>query len=267
MLGLSEQAVQAVGISGGVASLFMAARAETTPPAGGAAERPAETSGTSGEDSSSTPSSSAASSSSSSPAPEAAEAAEGRGEGESASAGEEEVKSSSEQVDSLPAELDVSSYVGPYVFPNNSRRRMPGVIYLFLGVVLAAAWGLTLNLDLPWVNGGYLIAAVALLLLGGYHFLAGKELRIDENDAFLIAVKEVGFPVGHASAQMGWRGWGSRPTWRILVFSNEPQPARRGLVLIDGVDGEVLEAVVEENPEDWSSLKPSDTPSDTHETP
>ena len=266
MLGLSEQAVQAVGISGGVASLFMAARAETTPPAGGAAERPAETSGTSGEDSSSTPSSS--------PAPEAAEAAEGRGEGESASAGEEEtkssseqVKSSSEQVDSLPAELDVSSYVGPYVFPNNSRRRMPGVIYLFLGVVLAAAWGLTLNLDLPWVNGGYLIAAVALLLLGGYHFLAGKELRIDENDAFLIAVKEVGFPVGHASAQMGWRGWGSRPTWRILVFSNEPQPARRGLVLIDGVDGEVLEAVVEENPEDWSSLKPSDTPSDTHETP
>ena len=166
-------------------------------------------------------------------------------------------------MDSLPAELDVSSYVGPYVFPNNSRRRMPGVIYLFLGVVLAAVWGLTLSFDLAWVNGGYLVAAVALLLLGGYHFLAGKELRVDENDAFLIAVKEVGFPVGHASAQMGWRGWGSRPTWRILVFSNEPQPARRGLVLIDGVDGEVLEAVVEENPEDWSSLKPSDT----HETP
>lgn len=243
----------------------MAAHAETTPLAGDAPERPVGASGTS--------EGSEASEGDSFSLPSSSEGEEGRGGGESASGGEEEssgeggvgegMKSSSEQVDSLPAELDVSSYVGPYVFPNNSRRRMPGVIYLFLGVVLAAVWGLTLSLDLPWVNGGYLIAAVALLLLGGYHFLAGKELRVDENDAFLIAVKEVGFPVGHASAQMGWRGWGSRPTWRILVFSNEPQPARRGLVLIDGVDGEVLEAVVEENPEDWSSLKPSDV----HETP
>ena len=193
--------------------------------------------------------------------------AESTRSGESSSEVREEAVSSagssSEQRDQLPADLDVSSYVGPYVFPNNSRRRMPGVIYLFLGVVLAATWGLTLSSDLPWVNGGYLAAAVALLLLGGYHFLAGKELRVDENDAFLIAVKEVGFPVGHASAQMGWRGWSSRPTWRILVFSNEPQPARRGLVLIDGVDGEVLEAIIEENPEDWSALGSSDS----HETP
>ena len=257
----------------------MAAHAETTSPAGGAPERPDETAGSAGEDSFSAPS--APESSAEGGGEEAAAGGEGGessaegggeeeaasgdgGEGETASGGEgEDAAASSEQVDSLPAELDVSSYVGPYVFPNNSRRRMPGVIYLFLGVVLAAVWGLTLSFDLAWVNGGYLVAAVALLLLGGYHFLAGKELRVDENDAFLIAVKEVGFPVGHASAQMGWRGWGSRPTWRILVFSNEPQPTRRGLVLIDGVDGEVLEAVVEENPEDWSSLKPSDT----HETP
>ncbi len=204
-----------------------------------------------------------------SPSSEAAESprAESPPGGESSSEVRAEAGSSSgsslEQVDQLPADLDVSSYVGPYVFPNNSRRRMPGVIYLFLGVVLASTWGLTLSLDLPWVNGGYLAAAVVLLLLGGYHFLAGKELRVDENDAFLIAVKEVGFPVGHASAQMGWRGWSSRPTWRILVFSNEPQPARRGLVLIDGVDGEVLEAIIEENPEDWSALGSSDS----HETP
>ncbi len=266
--------------------MLMAAHAETTPFAGGAPERPVGASGTSGEDSFSAPSSSegeegGGGESSGEGGGGGESVSGGRGERESLSGGEgesaakggvgegsaegrgEEGAASSEQVDSLPAELDVSSYVGPYVFPNNSRRRMPGVIYLFLGVVLAAVWGLTLRSDLPWVNGGYLIAAVALLLLGGYHFLAGKELRVDENDAFLIAVKEVGFPVGHASAQMGWRGWGSRPTWRILVFSNEPQPARRGLVLIDGVDGEVLEAVVEENPEDWSSLKPSDA----HETP
>ncbi len=161
------------------------------------------------------------------------------------------------EVDKLPPELDPSQYAGPYVFPNNSRRRMPGVIYIFLGVVLAASWGITLRFDLSWVNGGFLIAAIALLVLGGYHFLAGKDLNIDEREALMVAVKRVGFPVGHASAQMGWRGWGSRPTWRILVFSNEPQPRRRGLVLIDGVDGEVLDAIIEENPEDWSVLQQS----------
>ena len=36
----------------------------------------------------------------------------------------------------------------------------------------------------------------------------------------------VGFPVGHASAQMGWRGLRSRPTWRILLLLGRG-PARR----------------------------------------
>ena len=174
--------------------------------------------------------------------------------GENSQLGEEVAHSEKDLVDELPEELDVSGYVGPYVFPNNSRRRMPGVIYLFSGVVLIAGWGITLSFDVPWVNVGYLIAGAALLALGGYHFLAGKDLKVDERAALMAAVKEVGFPVGHASAQMGWRGWGSRPTWRILVFSNEPQPAQRGLVLIDGMDGTVLESIVEENPEDWSEL-------------
>ena len=31
--------------------------------------------------------------------------------------------------------------------------------------------------------------------------------------------------------------------------------ARRGLVLVDGVDGEIVAHFVEDNPEDWSSLK------------
>jgi len=44
----------------------------------------------------------------------------------------------------------------------------------------------------------------------------------------------------------------SRPPWRILLYSNEPQPDKRGLVLIDGYDGEVLDTIVENNPEDWS---------------
>ena len=160
--------------------------------------------------------------------------------------------------DELPPELDVSGYVGPYVFPNNSRRRVPGALYAFLGVVVIATWALTLSSDPNIVNGGFLAAGIALCVLAAYHFRAGWELRVEETDALLEAVRAVGFPVGHASAQMGWRGWLSRPTWRILLFSNEVRPLRRGLVLVDGVEPKVLDVIVEDNPEDWSDLAGSD---------
>ena len=58
--------------------------------------------------------------------------------------------------------------------------------------------------------------------------------------------------VGHASAQLGWRGLRSKPTWRILVYSSEEPPTKRGLVLVDGVHGDVLQHFVEDNPEDWA---------------
>ena len=60
--------------------------------------------------------------------------------------------------------------------------------------------------------------------------------------------------MGHASAQLAWRGLRSRPTWRILLYSNEARPERRGLVLVDGVDGEIVGRFVEQNPEDWTGL-------------
>jgi len=53
---------------------------------------------------------------------------------------------------------------------------------------------------------------------------------------------------------LGWRGLRSRPTWRILLYSAEDPPARRGLVLVDGVDGTVVDHYVGDNPEDWSSF-------------
>jgi hypothetical protein len=84
-------------------------------------------------------------------------------------------------------------------------------------------------------------------------------LDVDEQDALVAASRTVGFPVGHASAQMGWRGLLSRPTWRILLYSDETPPAKRGLVLVDGHDGEVVEHFVEENPEDWSKLDLGDS--------
>jgi hypothetical protein len=105
------------------------------------------------------------------------------------------------------------------------------------------------------INGGFLAAAIGLTLIGIYSFVTGWNLAVDERDALVVATRQVGFPVGHASAQMGWRGLLSRPTWRILVYSAEDPPDKRGLVLVDGVDGGVVEWFVEDNPEDWSDLE------------
>ena len=65
----------------------------------------------------------------------------------------------------------------------------------------------------------------------------------------------MGFPVGHASAQLGWRGLRSRPSWRVLLYSADSPPTLRGLVELDAVDGSVIGDYVEENPEDWSELE------------
>ncbi len=159
--------------------------------------------------------------------------------------------------DALPDDLNASEWVGPYVFPNNNRRRVPGYLYLGLGAACIAAWAIAGD-DAVLVNGGFLFAGILLLVLGAYHLVAGWNLDVDERDALVAATKEVGFAVGHASAQLGWRGLRSRPTWRILLYSAEEPPLQRGLVLVDGVDGEIVAHFVEHNPEDWSDLGPRD---------
>jgi hypothetical protein len=78
--------------------------------------------------------------------------------------------------------------------------------------------------------------------------------RIDQTEALAIASRTVGFPVGHASAQLAWRGLLSRPVWRILVYSADEPPSIRGLVELDAVDGHVIGEYTERNPEDWSEL-------------
>jgi hypothetical protein len=153
--------------------------------------------------------------------------------------------------DALPEDLDAAGYVGPYLFPNNNRRRIPAVIYWVIAALCVALWAVTRGQPSVLVNGGYLVAAGALALIGAYSFATGWNLEVDERDALVVATRQVGFPVGHASAQMGWRGILSRPTWRILLYSAEEPPEQRGLVLIDGVDGSVVEFFVEANPEDW----------------
>jgi len=149
--------------------------------------------------------------------------------------------------DELPEELDVTALTGPYVFPNIKRRRIAGAIYLVISAL--ALWA-----GLASANVGLLFGAVLLGAIAGYHFLAGWPLRIDQTEALAVASRTVGFPVGHASAQLAWRGLRSRPTWRILVYSADEPPSIRGLVELDGVDGEVLGEYTERNPEDWSQL-------------
>jgi hypothetical protein len=164
------------------------------------------------------------------------------------------VVSDAEVTDALPDDLDVSGFVGPYVFPNNNRRRVPGYLYLALAAGCVALWAAKRGDAASVVNEGLLWGAAALVAAGAYCLLSGFDLDVDEQDALVIATRTVGFPVGHASAQMGWRGLRSRPTWRILCYSAENPPERRALLLIDGVDGEVVDWFVEDNPEDWSDL-------------
>ncbi len=155
--------------------------------------------------------------------------------------------------DVLPEDLQ-PHLVDPedYVFPNNNRRRVPGYLYLAIAVILTLI--VLVRGDGVFVNSGLLGAAAILAAVGVYSIVAGVNLNIDERDALVASVAEVGFPVGHASAQMGWRGLLSRPTWRVLLYSAEEPPERRGFVLVDGVDGSVIDSFTEANPEDWSEL-------------
>jgi len=149
--------------------------------------------------------------------------------------------------DELPDDLDPAGFVGPYQFPDNSRRRWPGVLYLAIAaltvlVALIAA-------DNPIVNDGWYVGAAVLAAVGLFSISSGWRMHVDERDALVAAQGAVGFPVGHASAQQVWHGLRSRPTWRVLCYSAEEPPIRRALVLVDAVDGRVVEQLVEDNPE------------------
>ena len=155
-----------------------------------------------------------------------------------------------EHHDELPDDLDVTAYVGPYTFPDIRRRRIPAVLYL---IVAAGSFALGVSVG----NGGLITAGVLLALVAVYSWIAAWPLKIDQTDALAAASRTVGFPVGHASAQLAWRGLRSRPTWRILLYSADEPPSIRGLVELDAVDSTVLGEYTERNPEDWTELASS----------
>ena len=69
-----------------------------------------------------------------------------------------------EVVDELPEDLDAAGFVGPYLFPNNNRRRVPGYLYLVVAAVCVAVWALVD--DSSYVNDGFLLAAGLLAVVG-----------------------------------------------------------------------------------------------------
>jgi hypothetical protein len=158
--------------------------------------------------------------------------------------------------DVLPDDLNAVGFVGAYDFPDNSRRRVPGYIYLGLAAACLLAWLVRHNNRPVLVNNGFLLAAGLLGALGVFCITSGWKLGLDEKEALAKATGAVGWPIGHASAQMAWRGLRSRPIWRILAYSVEEPPTRRAFVVIDAVDGRTIEHFTEDNPEqDWEPAK------------
>ena len=159
------------------------------------------------------------------------------------------MSSTEDHRDALPEDLNLDEYVGVTTFPDPGRRRVVGAMWLVVGAIAGLIVSAN-GTDGVLVNNGLLYFAIGAGLIGLYHLVAGTRLRVRETDALMVASKHVGFPVGHASAQLGFQGLRSRPTWRILLYSADNPPKKRGMVLVDGSNGTVLGDYVEDNPED-----------------
>ena len=140
----------------------------------------------------------------------------------------------------VPDDLD-STVVGPYTVPSPRRRRLAARPYA-LGAVAAAVGAVVgLPTGMGGVAGG--LAAVAFV-----HWASAWELEVEDQEALETANRAVPFAVGHASAQVGFEGWRARPVWNVLVFSADDPPTQRGLVRVDGVNGDVVGSYSEQVP-------------------
>ena len=163
-----------------------------------------------------------------------------------AMADEQPDEQASEYRDELPADLDVTGYVGPYLFPPMTRRRIPATMYLVLARRVPGRLRTVVERRTPRRRDrARARRRVPLRVRRGHS-------NIDQTEALLIASRTVGFAVGHSSAQLAWHGLRARPVWRILLYSADAPPTMRGLVQVDAVDGTVMGEYTEPNPEDWS---------------
>lgn len=123
---------------------------------------------------------------------------------------------------------DPEGYMGPYRFPDPSRRRISGVI------LIAVALGLGVGtIAVP----GLWVGAVIVALLGVWFLLSAWPLKIQQEWALAEAVGSVDFRVGHASAAITFHGLRSRPRWSVILYDDTEPPEQRALVTIDALGG------------------------------
>jgi hypothetical protein len=116
-----------------------------------------------------------------------------------------------------------------YRFPSPARRRISGWIFIAFGLLSLFAF-----------DGGWILT-VAFGVLAVWQFLSAWQLNIDEGEAMTVAAAAVEFPIGHSSASVRFHGWRSRPRWSVMLYSATEPPDQRALVVVDGVDGSLVE--------------------------
>lgn len=138
----------------------------------------------------------------------------------------------SDKPDELPDDLDVTKYVGPYQFPSPRRRRTAAYSIFIISLFSLLMGALASNTAM--VAGG-----IAFILVGAFFYFTAWPLQVDDLTALTTAGSQAPFSVGHASAQLCFTGWLSKPRWRVVVFSSDEPPSQRGLVEIDAVSKKI----------------------------
>ncbi|MFN8015218.1 MAG: hypothetical protein U0R17_01255 [Acidimicrobiia bacterium] len=141
--------------------------------------------------------------------------------------------------DELPSDLDVTKYVGPYQFPSPKKRKTAAISILVISA-------LSIWMGINSSNNYLIIAGIGLVLIGLYFYISGWNLNIKDLDALTLAAKNAPYSVGHASAQLSFMGWLSKPLWRVVVFSSDEPPTHKGLVEINAVTGEIASTYFED---------------------
>ena len=140
--------------------------------------------------------------------------------------------------EAVPDDLD-SWALGPYEFPSPRRRKSSAWVYA-IGAILAVAGALSGLPIAMWV------VAAAFGALAFWHFATAWSLNVGDDEALKVAARAVSFTVGHSSGAVRFEGLRARPVWNVLLYSADNPPSKRGLVLIDGVTGELRSDPYEE---------------------
>jgi hypothetical protein len=160
--------------------------------------------------------------------------------------------------DELPDDLVPAAARGPYAVPDNARRRRPAVVLAVAGACCVALY--LVRGDAVLVNSGTLALGLSLLAAAAYFLLSASPVKVWEDGAIARAKRDAGFEVGHARAQLAWRGLIGRPIWRVLLYEAGEKARRRAVYVIDARNGGIVEHLTETMPAeaDRTDVDPSD---------